>query len=145
MVDIQRYLTEHGVKPSVQRLAIMEYLHSHRTHPTVEDIYSALSPSMPTLSKTTVYNTVYLLAASGAISRLDIESGTSRFDAETVPHSHFYCRCCGRVTDLPAADTGLGACLPAGCRVESLQVNFTGVCSDCCGKGLDKTDKKPNV
>ena len=47
-------LTEHGIKPSMQRMAVMEYLMTHRTHPTVDEIYTALHPSMPTLSKTTV-------------------------------------------------------------------------------------------
>ena len=42
----------------MQRIAIMEYLMEHRTHPSADEIYTALSPSMPTLSKTTVYNTL---------------------------------------------------------------------------------------
>ena len=41
-----------SIKPSVQRIAIMNYLIEHRTHPTVDEIYTALSPSIPTLSKT---------------------------------------------------------------------------------------------
>ena len=44
-----------GIRPSEQRIVILEYLLGHRTHPTVETIYSELSPKMPTLSKTTVY------------------------------------------------------------------------------------------
>ena len=31
-------LTDHGIKPSVQRLAIMQYLLTHATHPTVDDV-----------------------------------------------------------------------------------------------------------
>jgi Fur family transcriptional regulator, peroxide stress response regulator len=42
------YLEHHGIKPSVQRLRIYEYLYRNRIHPTVDTIYSALSPSMPT-------------------------------------------------------------------------------------------------
>lgn len=51
-------LQGHNIKPSVQRIAIMKYLMEHRTHPTVDEIYTALSPTIPTLSKTTVYNTL---------------------------------------------------------------------------------------
>ena len=47
-------LQGHNIKPSVQRIAIMKYLMEHRTHPTVDEIYTALSPTIPTLSKTTV-------------------------------------------------------------------------------------------
>ena len=30
------YLLSYGVKPSVQRIAIMDYLLEHRTHPSIE-------------------------------------------------------------------------------------------------------------
>ena len=59
-------LLEHNIKPSMQRIAIMEYLMNHPIHPSADDIYTALSPSMPTLSKTTVYNTLKLFSEQGA-------------------------------------------------------------------------------
>ena len=52
------YLLKHGIKPSIQRLAVMGYLLEHRTHPAVDEIYNALKAEVPTLSKTTVYNTL---------------------------------------------------------------------------------------
>ena len=45
--DMQDCLLGHGIKPSVQRLAVMEYLKTHCTHPTADEIFSALSPTMP--------------------------------------------------------------------------------------------------
>ena len=63
-MDVVKRLQNHNIKPSVQRIAIMNYLIEHRTHPTVDEIYTALSPSIPTLSKTTVYNTLKLLSLS---------------------------------------------------------------------------------
>ena len=47
-------LVKYGIKPSVQRIAIMDYLMTHRTHPTADEVYMALCDSIPTLSKTTV-------------------------------------------------------------------------------------------
>ena len=55
-------LVKYGIHPSVQRIAIMDYLIKHRTHPTVDEVYTALSDEIPTLSKTTVYNTLKLFA-----------------------------------------------------------------------------------
>ena len=101
--DLHRYLMEYGIRPSLQRLAIMEYLVTHPTHPTADEIHTALSPSMPTLSKTTVYNTLKLLAAHRAILLLDIDERNSRFDGDVSPHAHFRCRSCGAVYDLPLA------------------------------------------
>ena len=43
--DMQDCLLGHGIKPSVQRLAVMEYLKTHCTHPTADEIFSALSPN----------------------------------------------------------------------------------------------------
>ena len=44
-MDVVKRLQNHNIKPSVQRIAIMNYLIEHRTHPTVDEIYTALSPS----------------------------------------------------------------------------------------------------
>ena len=72
-MDVVKRLQNHNIKPSVQRIAIMNYLIEHRTHPTVDEIYTALSPSIPTLSKTTVYNTLKLLSEQGAAQTLTID------------------------------------------------------------------------
>ena len=53
----REYLLKYNIKPSMQRIAIMDYLMVHRVHPTADEIYNALYPTMPTLSKTTIYNT----------------------------------------------------------------------------------------
>jgi len=70
-------LMDHGVKPSVQRIAIMDYLLKNRTHPTAEEIYSALVNLIPTLSKTTVYNTLKLFVEQGAALMLTIDEKNS--------------------------------------------------------------------
>ena len=80
MDTAKQYLIENGIKPSVQRLAIMMYLLEHRTHPTVDEIFNDLSKSIPTLSKTTVYNTLKIFAEKGAILSLKIEEKMVRFD-----------------------------------------------------------------
>lgn len=48
------YLISYNIKPSVQRIAIMDYLLAHKTHPSIDEIYLALCKDIPTLSKTTV-------------------------------------------------------------------------------------------
>ena len=58
--DIGNYLKEHNIKPSYQRMKIFQYLLDNHNHPTVDTIYKALCTEIPTLSKTTVYNTLNL-------------------------------------------------------------------------------------
>ena len=62
---IHGYLLSHKIKPSMQRIAIMDYLFEHKVHPTVDKIFNDLYPQIPTLSKTTVYNTLKLFAYQG--------------------------------------------------------------------------------
>lgn len=126
-------LTEHGIKPSLQRMAVMDYLITHRTHPTVDEIYTALHPSMPTLSKTTVYNTLKLLTDKGAALQLTIDERNCCYDADTTPHAHFLCTRCGRVYDLDLQSKRLmrAAILPAGFTPDEVQLYYRGCCAHC--------------
>ena len=89
-------LLEHNIKPSMQRIAIMEYLMNHPIHPSADDIYTALSPSMPTLSKTTVYNTLKLFSEQGAALMLTIDEESVKtvenqeMDGHQVTEVHYY-------------------------------------------------------
>ena len=96
-MNVRQTLEDAGVRPSVQRLAVMDYLVTHKTHPTVDEIYSALAPSIPTLSKTTVYNTLKLFVENGVTQMLTIDEQNSRYDADVSPHAHFLCAKCGKV------------------------------------------------
>ena len=97
----QEYLLKYNIKPSLQRMAIMDYLMAHRVHPTADEIYNALYPTMPTLSKTTIYNTMKLFTEQGAVKALVIDEKNVRFDIDTSSHAHFMCLGCGCVYDLP--------------------------------------------
>ena len=82
MTEAIDILNSHNIRPSVQRIAILKYLLEHRIHPTVDDIYLALNPTMPTLSKTTVYNVLRNLVENGAVLALTIDEKNVRYDAD---------------------------------------------------------------
>lgn len=131
-----KHLTDHGIKPSMQRLAVMGYLMHHHTHPTADKIYSALHPEMPTLSKTTVYNTLKLLVEQGAANQVNIDDRTACFDVVTVPHAHFLCNRCGKIFDVPLQTTDLRAvvALPKGFSADQSALYFRGICKHCAEK-----------
>lgn len=93
-------LRQFGVKPSLQRMAILEYLMDHPIHPTADMIFNEVYPSIPTLSKTTVYNTLSLLTEHGAIQSINIDEKNVRYDADISSHAHFKCKNCGSIHDL---------------------------------------------
>lgn len=122
-------LMEKGIRPSLTRVMIYDYLLSHRTHPTVDEIYKELSQKAPTLSKTTVYNTVKLLSQEGVIKMLTIEEQQARFDACTDHHGHFLCNGCKNVFDF---DVDVPSdCLPEGFEAQTKEIFYTGMCKDC--------------
>lgn len=127
------YLVAHGVKPSVQRIAVMEYLDRHCTHPTADEIYSALHPQMPTLSRTTVYNTLRLLAEQKVVERITIDERKVCYDANLEEHAHFFCTRCGQVYDVALAEDGVErhAEMPEGFCPEHADLYFRGCCRSC--------------
>lgn len=132
-MDVIERLQHHNIKPSMQRIAIMSYLMEHRTHPTVDEIYTALSPSIPTLSKTTVYNTLKLLSEQGAAKTLTIDERNTCYDAETDPHAHFMCKRCGKIYDIPynVPHKQVESMDMEGHDVQEIHYYYKGICKHC--------------
>ena len=129
-------LLKYSIKPSMQRIAIMEYLMEHRTHPSADEIYTALSPSMPTLSKTTVYNTLKLFSEQGAALMLTIDDRNANFDADTSQHAHFLCKECGKIYDLafPREVREVEETQIDGHEVKEIHYYYKGICKNCLRK-----------
>lgn len=134
--DAYQRLADHGIKPSAQRIAIMQYLMSHFTHPTVEDVYNGLTRRLPTLSRTTVYNTLRMFAEHNAALMLTIDDHHVCYDGNTTPHVHFICRQCGKVFDLmdEPAPTLQGVRYVGNHLVDDAQLYYKGVCEHCLAK-----------
>lgn len=129
-------LVECGIKPSMQRIAVMDYLMTHRTHPNVDRIYGGLRDDMPTLSRTTVYNTLKLFCEEGAIQMLTIDEKNLCFDADTSNHAHFICKRCGKIYDL-SSGAGMKKVIPIeidGHKIEESHFYYKGICKKCITK-----------
>jgi Fur family peroxide stress response transcriptional regulator len=124
-------LEKAGVRPSYQRLRIYQYLLANPVHPTVDAIYSALAGEIPTLSRTTVYNTLGLLAGKGLVSTITIEENENRYDADVSVHGHFKCDTCGRVSDFDLDQRGLKPKGLAGFDIRYRHIYFRGFCDRC--------------
>ena len=133
MDSTSQHLSGYGIRPSVQRLAIMRYLRSNRTHPTADEIFEALRKQMPTLSKTTVYNTLKLFVDHGAAIYIGIDEKNARFDGYVDPHAHFRCKKCGKIIDL---DIDAEQFLPKNFngKIEEAYFYLKGLCEDCKGR-----------
>ena len=135
------YLLSYNIKPSVQRIAIMDYLLAHKTHPCIDEIYMALCDDIPTLSKTTVYNTLKLFVEHGAALMLTIDEKNACFDSETsFACSLFYVRNVAKIYDLPfSGETKQVERIDMnGFFIEEIHQYYKGVCPACAAKEQGK-------
>ena len=135
MVKAEAYnrLVGHGIRPSVQRLTIMEYLLTYYTHPTVEDVYLGLCDRIKTLSKTTVYNTLRMFAEQGVAQMITVDEHRVCYDGRMMPHAHFYCTHCHKIVDLLDMEAPYveHPKMIAGHLITEAQLYYKGLCSQC--------------
>ncbi len=119
---------------SRQRQSILEYLQSTKSHPTAEMVYNHVREEYPRISLATVYRNLSQLLEAGEIIKISTGDSFEHYDADTSPHSHYFCRCCHRVMDIymaPTAEQILSASSVGIGTVEKASLLFTGVCRDC--------------
>ncbi len=122
------------IKHSRQRDAIRDNLRARYDHPTAEMIFTDIRDLYPRISRGTVYRNLSLLTELGEIRHLPVEEGADRYDGRTEPHSHFICRRCGEIRDLPPVEKSLlRACIGSHFDgiIENCRVSFTGLCGSC--------------
>ena len=123
--NVGEYLKENGIKPSIQRIKIFQYLLDHHTHPTVDDIFRNLSGEIPTLSKTTVYNTLNIFVKSDIVQEIIIEENEVR-----------YCKNCGYIIDFDVDIYKLDLKKLGNVEIEETHFYLKGTCSECLKKKL---------
>ncbi len=131
-----------GKRYSRQRELIYQALLHTDAHPTADMVYQWLKADNPNLSLGTVYRNLNLLANEGIITRMAFP--VERYDADTRPHSHFRCDCCGAVYDmelpyLRALDDQAAGTSPH--HIEGHELIFHGRCVRCLNAedALEKT------
>jgi Fur family peroxide stress response transcriptional regulator len=129
--QLKDVLKDKGIQPSFHRIHILKYLLENRCHPTVEEIYQRLSGEIPTLSKTTVYNTLNLFAEKGLVEVLTIDEREARFDIVVKPHAHFKCLKCGAIYDLWEVDVNIRDKEFQEFEPKSVHVYVKGYCPKC--------------
>lgn len=137
MENLFKILKRANVPPSMQRIKILEYLQTHHDHPTTDMIYQALKRQMPTLSKTTVYNTLRIFVEHKLISEFRMFENEIRYEYEPLPHVHFKCEQCGRIYDLAAGAGLVEDGMIEGHQVTCRQIHLKGICRDCLKGTVD--------
>ncbi len=129
--SLKSFLGHHKIGPSYQRLKILGFLMEHRIHPSVDEIYQAIYTEIPTLSKTTVYNTLNLFANHGIVRILTIADNETRYDIDMSNHVHFSCDRCGKIYDIFTEEPFFKQEFLEGHRIREEHVYLKGICKEC--------------
>ncbi len=134
MNALRDVLADRGIKPTYQRLTVLAAVTENRSHVAIRGLHALLVKKIPTLSKTTLYNTLELFSAKGLVRALTIDPDEVRYDGVAAPHHHFYCSGCGRILDIEiSCPTGRAGELH-GHRIDEVHGYFKGICRDCLTK-----------
>ena len=128
---LSKILSENDIKPSIQRIKILEYLIENRVHPTADNVYLYLKQKMNFVSKATVYNTLALFAEKGMVRVLTFENNENRYDINVLDHGHFICETCGNVEDFQINLEDVKTPELDQYNIFQKDVYFKGICPKC--------------
>lgn len=123
-------LTKNDIRLTPQRISVYSYILDNHTHPTIDNIYSAIKNETPSLSKTTIYNIVDVLLKATLVKVVRITDGDVRLDSNICDHGHFHCLKCEKITDVTIENFQLPEAFNTY-RVDSFEIKVEGVCENC--------------
>ena len=131
-----RYLREHNLPVTAQRLAIAEVVLGADRHLSAEEIAAEVSARGRSVGTATVYRTIDTLLESGLVVERDFGEGFRRFEpARDVPnHEHLVCTVCGKVEEFRDERLERMTTIVAesrGFARQSHRLVIHGVCADC--------------
>lgn len=130
--ELRKELEIKRIHLSYQRLKVLEYLvQNQNAHPTADQIFTVLQKVIPTLSKTTIYNTLKLLVEANLVKQVKTDESEARYDIIVKTHGHIKCESCGEVFNF---NIDLDATLPTDLknyRILDKSIYFRGVCPKC--------------
>lgn len=140
ILKYKNFLTQSGIQPSFQRLKILERLDVKRDHPTVNTIYEDLILQIPSLSKTTVYNTLNLFLEKSIVISIDTNDNEAHYDLVHCVHGHFVCLKCKKIYDIELDSFSPDTLVKGGDSVVSTNITIKGICKNCrselCPEGI---------
>ncbi len=131
-----RYLREHNLPVTAQRLAIAEVLLGADRHLSAEEVAAELTARGRQVGTATVYRTIDTLLESGLIVERDFGEGFRRFEpARDIPnHEHLVCSHCGKVEEFRDERLERMTTIVAesrGFARQSHRLVIHGVCANC--------------
>ncbi|MBN2776960.1 MAG: transcriptional repressor [Bacteroidales bacterium] len=121
-----------GLKTTVQRIAILDFLENSDVHPSAEMVFNYITEKYPTVTLSTVYNTLEKFVENKIINKVFTIQGKARYDAKNEKHHHLFDKNTGEFIDV--FDDGLNDVVEkylkehkiSNFKIDDFQINFTG-------------------
>ncbi len=127
LVAFEEFCQKNNMKKTNQRYVVFEAVFHNPTHPTVDDIISAVREKIPMITTESVYRILGDFHKANLISKMPLSS-LIRYDCNTDKHSHFVCSKCNKVVDIYDLEVKLPEDI-ANCKNISFTIN--ALCKEC--------------
>ncbi|MCD4733440.1 transcriptional repressor [bacterium] len=98
--QLRDYLTENGLRCTIERLAILRAIWEHGGHPSADIIADQLSAGKLYVSRATVYRTLDLLVDSELLCSVKLGEGHRHYEVNISQHDHIICQTTERVIEI---------------------------------------------
>ncbi|ACP34212.1 ferric-uptake regulator [Sulfolobus islandicus L.S.2.15] len=134
-VDLANLLRQRNLKVTPQRIAILKLI-MRGGHYSGEQIYEELKKTEPSISLSTVYNTLETLKESGILNSFEV-NGITWFEINRKPHVNVFCTDSNRIIDLDVEmDNFMDKLVKNGLDVKNVNIIVYADCSKL-GKGSE--------
>ncbi len=127
-------LREAGLRPTRQRLSVLEFLRDRPDAVAAQDLHAELRRGGQSIGLTTVYRTLTALADAGLLDVFTREGEQAFRRCGVTHHHHLVCETCNRVEELSADEVEAWVHQAAdrhGFKVTGHRADVFGICSDC--------------
>jgi Fur family transcriptional regulator, iron response regulator len=125
--QIEQKLKEKGVQPTLQRIALCQYVLCDADHPTADHVFEWAQKNMAKISQATVYNTLGVLVDSGLLRTFKFpHSEKLIYDCNTEDHFHFVDDKTGRVLDIESDAVKVTIDLPKKYKIKNMDIILKG-------------------
>lgn len=140
------YVRGKNLKPSEQRINILEIFLKSQRHLTADELYRIVKKSFPSIGYATIYRTLKLLSDCGICREMKLEDGVTRYEPlyGHEHHDHLICIKCGKfveVVDPEIENLQEKLACSKGFILKRHRLEMYGLCKKCQSKKALQIEK----
>ena len=125
--EIESRLKAAGVQPTLQRIAICQFVLCEADHPTAEEVHAWAEKNLAKISLATVYNTLNTLVEAGLLKEFKFQhSDKVIYDDNIEEHFHFLDEKTGQLYDIHKDDVKLSVELQKKFKISGFDLLIKG-------------------